>query len=128
MESQDSMRLDSNVEGRRAEVYQQGRLAGQLQEQPEGSWQFRYNPGYEGLPISLTMPVRNEPYHFKTFPAVFDGLLPEGPQLEALLRNHKIDRKDLFKQLITVGEDMVGSLVVRPVTRAPDKPEEGSNG
>jgi serine/threonine-protein kinase HipA len=39
-------------------------------------------------------------------------LLPEGPQLEALLRKHKIDRHDAFRQLVTVGEDLVGSLTV----------------
>jgi serine/threonine-protein kinase HipA len=44
---------------------------------------------------------------------VFDGLLPEGAQLEALLKTHKIDRNDYFKQLVTVGRDLVGSLSVR---------------
>lgn len=52
-------------------------------------------------------------YVFTTFPLVFEGLLPEGPQLEALLRKHKIDRNDAFRQLITVGGDLVGSLTVR---------------
>jgi serine/threonine-protein kinase HipA len=39
-------------------------------------------------------------------------LLPEGPQLEAILRLHKIDRSDCFRQLITVGQDLVGSLTI----------------
>jgi len=47
---------------------------------------------------------------------VFEGLLPEGPQLEALLRMHKIDRNNAFRQLVTVGADMVGSLTVKDVT------------
>ena len=109
------MNAHESFAGRCAAVYQLGKPAGQLQELPEGCWRFVYNPDYRGLPISLTMPVRHEPYDFKNFPAVFDGLLPEGLQLEALLRKHKIDRNDLFKQLVTVGEDMVGSLVVRPI-------------
>ncbi|MEX0326268.1 MAG: HipA N-terminal domain-containing protein [Puniceicoccaceae bacterium] len=112
---------DISIVGRCAAVFQQGKLAGHLQELPEGSWQFTYEPGYKGLAISLTMPVRDEPYHYKQFPAVFDGLLPEGLQLEALLRKHKIDRTDFFKQLVTVGEDLVGSLAVRPATEAPTK-------
>lgn len=122
------MSVGKSIEGRCAVVYQQGKLAGRLQELPEGCWRFVYDPDYRGLAISLTMPVREEPYDFRNFPPVLDGLLPEGLQLEALLRKHKIDRNDLFKQLITVGEDMVGSLVVRPVRESPILQGDPSNG
>ena len=98
---------------RRADVYQAGVFAGVLEECPSQAWQFRYDEGYVGIPISLTMPVKSEAYHFDGFPPVFDGVLPEGPQLEALLRKHKIDRSDAYTQLIVVGEDLVGSLSVR---------------
>ncbi len=98
---------------RRADIFQSGILAGYLQEEQDGGWFFEYVDGYEEIPISLTLPVRKEPYTFKVFPAVFDGLLPEGEQLEALLKKHKIDRNDCFKQLVTVGQDLVGSLSVR---------------
>lgn len=97
---------------RYAEVYQHGIPAGHLIELESGQWRFQYLPNYKGQAVSLTMPVRPEPYYHDQFPAFFDGLLPEGPQLEALLRKHKIDRNDGFKQLITVGADMVGSLSV----------------
>ncbi len=79
---------------------------------PEGGWRFTYLDGYAGPPVSLTLQRREEPYDFPGFPAVFEGLLPEGPRLEALLRRHKIDRHDAFRQLVTVGADMVGSLTV----------------
>lgn len=113
--------------GRRAEVYQQGQLAGYLEESGGGSWQFTYLPEYEGLAVSLTMPKRNEPYRFRTFPPLFEGLLPEGLQLEALLRKHKVDRNDFFGQLMIVGEDMVGSLTVRPAKHSSEE-QEGDNG
>ena len=103
---------DTSIQ-RHAEIYQNGTLAGVLEESADQSCQFRYVEGYAGIPISLTMPLQSDAYHFKRFPPVFDGLLPEGPQLEALLRKHKIDRSDTFTQLITVGEDLVGSLSVR---------------
>lgn len=103
---------ESNVR-RRAEVYQGGALAGTLEEVSPQGWRFCYLEDYEGIPVSLTMPVRSEPYIFDDFPPVFDGVLPEGPQLEALLRQHKIDRSDAFTQLVTVGADLVGSLSVR---------------
>ncbi len=99
-----------------AVVHQHGQPAGMLSERPEAGWRFSYLPGYSGPPVSLTMPCREEPYDFSGFPAVFEGLLPEGPQLEALLRLHKIDRHDAFRQLVTVGADLVGSLTVTDAT------------
>lgn len=101
---------------RRAVVCQHGEPAGHLEEAEEGRWTFCYLDGYVGAAVSLTLPVRAEPYRFDGFPAVFEGLLPEGPQLEALLRKHKIDRGDAFRQLVTVGADLVGSLTVEEIT------------
>ncbi len=104
--------------GRIAEVRQHGVLAGHLREAAEGGWRFDYLEGYEGPPVSLTMPLRAEAYEFPDFPPPFEGLLPEGPQLEALLRKHKIDRRDCFRQLVTVGADLVGSLTVSETASA----------
>jgi len=104
---------------RRAEVRQLGELAGHLTERPEGGWAFTYLDDYEGPPISLTMPRRAEPYEFAAMPPALEGLLPEGFQLESLLRTHKIDRHDTFRQLVTVGADLVGSLTIHEV-----QPEE----
>lgn len=106
------MKDDEFKPRRRAAVCQHGHLAGHLKEKEDGGWIFSYAEGYDGPPVSLTLPVRERPYEFSEFPAVFEGLLPEGPQLEALLRKHKIDRHDAFRQLVTVGADLVGSLTV----------------
>ena len=103
---------------RRAVISQHGELAGHLEEQASGMWTFTYLEEYTGAPVSLTMPVRPTRYEFDGFPAVFEGLLPEGPQLEALLRKHKIDRSNAFLQLVTVGADLVGSLTVREALTA----------
>lgn len=105
---------------RRAAVSQHGRLAGWLRELEDGRWEFAYLEAYDGAPVSLTMPVRADPYEFPAFPTVFEGLLPEGPQLEALLRKHKIDRHDSFRQLVTVGADLVGSLTVAEAAEETD--------
>jgi serine/threonine-protein kinase HipA len=84
--------------------------------QPGREYRFVYNPGYRGNPVSLTLPVRPEAYEFDTFPPFFDGLLPEGVQLEGLLKLGKIDRNDLFSQLMAVGEDMVGNVTAKEVS------------
>jgi len=109
---------------RRSAVLQQGTLAGHLEETGEDAWSFAYCPDYAGTPVSLTMPLRSEPYEFDRFPPVFEGLLPEGVQLEAMLRKCKIDRHDHYGQLIVVGADMVGSLTIEPCLDR-DQPENG---
>ena len=98
---------------RTAAVYQQGQLAGTLAELEPGRYRFTYAPGYADDPVSLALPVQPAAYEFNVFPPVFEGLLPEGPQLEAMLRRHKVDRSDLFTQLLIVGADVVGSLTVQ---------------
>ena len=86
-------------------------IAGKLLEENR-NYIFRYNNDYSGSPISLTMPVRPEDYEYNTFPPFFDGLLPEGVQLEGLLKKYKIDRTDYFQQLMKVGGDLVGAVTV----------------
>ena len=97
-----------------AHVYQKGVLAGVLEGLDSGGYRFTYESGYRGEPVSLTMGVRQRVWEFTAFPPPFEGLLPEGPQLEALLLRRKLDRSDLFGQLLAVGEDVVGSLQIRP--------------
>jgi serine/threonine-protein kinase HipA len=60
------------------------------------------------------MPAKQQVWEFDCFPPFFEGLLPEGFQLESLLRQMKIDRDDYFSQLLAVGRDMVGAVTVRP--------------
>jgi serine/threonine-protein kinase HipA len=98
---------------RKAQVYQQGILAGTLEELGQRRYRFAYVADYRGQPVSLALPVRDAPYEFDVFPALFEGLLPEGLSLEAMLRHYKIDKQDLFTQLVTVGEDVVGSLTIK---------------
>jgi serine/threonine-protein kinase HipA len=96
---------------RRARISMHGEEAGLLIEAVLGtSYVFEYLDGYSGPPVSLTMPVKGQRYEFGTFPPFFDGLLPEGAQLEALLRLRKLDRDDPFGQLMAVGQDMVGAV------------------
>jgi len=98
---------------RKAEIYQQGTLAGMLEELDQNHYRLVYASGYRGEPISLALPAREAPYEFDKFPPVFEGLLPEGLQLEAMLRHFKIDKQDMFKQLVLVGQDVVGSLTIQ---------------
>lgn len=86
--------------------------AGILEELQNGQYQFTYQPEYKGLPVSLTMPLTQQIYHYEKFPPFFEGLLPEGMMLEALLRKFKLDKYDYFGQLLIVGKDVVGAVTI----------------
>lgn len=86
--------------------------AGILTETTERRYRFDYHRGYTGAPVSLTMPITEGGYEYAHFPPFFDGVLPEGGQLEGLLRIRKIDRHDYFTQLLAVGQDLVGAVTV----------------
>ena len=101
---------------RRATVSVHGEPAGVLEERGPASFVFRYLDTYGGAPVSLTMPVTQREYRFEGFPPFFEGLLPEGGMLDGLLRQRKLDRGDLFGQLLAVGEDVVGAVTVVEVT------------
>ncbi|MCX6262047.1 MAG: HipA N-terminal domain-containing protein [Bacteroidia bacterium] len=102
---------------RKANVYVKGVNAGTLTELKQGKeYIFEYLDIYDGLEISRTMPTKLKVYKFDKFPPFFDGLLPEGIQLEGLLKIRKIDKTDYFSQLLAVGEDMVGVVTVKENT------------
>lgn len=100
---------------RTANVFVNDVKAGQLVEHDKSHYEFNYEESYHGSPVSLTMPLTKRKYQFTSFPAFFEGLLPEGLQLEALLKDHKINRQDYFKQLMICGADCVGAVTVKEV-------------
>lgn len=97
---------------RRARILVNNIEAGILEELKGNKYTFTYHPDYQGAPISLTMPLTHPFYKFDGFPPFFEGLLPEGYMLEALLRKYKIDSNDYFQQLIKVGQDVVGAVTI----------------
>ena len=88
---------------RRAKVFVKGIEAGILTEVKKGEeYLFEYPDQYNGLVVSRTMPVKGKSFKYNRFPPFFDGLLPEGIQLEGLLKIKKIDKNDYFSQLMAV--------------------------
>ena len=98
---------------RKAKVYNFTEYAGELIEyERNNSYKFIYDDNYSGRPISLTMPINKKEYEYQNFPPFFEGLLPEGIQLDALVRQTKTDKNDLLSILIITGKDLVGSVTV----------------
>ncbi len=89
--------------------------AGIFVEESSRHYIFQYDESYNSSPISLTMPSIDKFYEFNEFPPFFDGLLPEGIQLEGLLKKYKIDRDDYFTQLVVVGADLVGAVTIEEI-------------
>lgn len=100
---------------RKAAVLINSTLAAELIEHDRKSYELIYLPDYQGLAISLTLPVKTRRFTFNQFPNFFDGVLPEGMMLEGLLFSKKIDRDDYFSQLLAVGMDLVGHVTVREI-------------
>ena len=101
---------------RKAKIFVKGVEAGILTEvKRDNEYVFEYLDKYEGLEVSRTMPSDVRVYKFNKFPPFFDGLLPEGIQLEGLLKIRKIDKNDFFSQLIAVGDDLIGVITVKEI-------------
>jgi len=98
---------------RKAKVFNFGEHAGDLIEvEKSREYNFIYDNDYNGPPISLTIPIEKRNYEFNHFPPFFEGLLPEGMQLEALIRQTKTDRNDFYSLLLITGKDLVGSVTI----------------
>lgn len=101
---------------RQLRVLMHGTPAGVLEEVESGRlYRVSYDKGYAGPPVSLTMPVQDEVFEFDRFPPFFDGLLPEGEMLKALLQQAKLDARDYMGQLLAVGADLVGAVTIEAI-------------
>lgn len=100
---------------RKGQVFYNNDLAGQISE-TEDRYVFEYNKDFikKGIPISVTFPIREEPYKSKELFPFFKGLLPEGWYLDIVTATKKIDREDLFGLLLGIaGGDTIGAVTVR---------------
>ncbi len=103
---------------RSAEIFYDNTLAGYLYETQAG-YVFAYDANFlkNGTPISVSMPLRKEPYESKELFPFFRGLLPEGWYLNIVLAKQKVDRKDSLGILLsTAGTDTIGAVTVRPAS------------
>ena len=100
---------------RKAYVYVQKNYAGIIKETDEG-YVFTYDISYlnseNALPVSITLPLREEEYSSGTLFSFFDGLIPEGWLLDITIRNWKLDRNDRFGIMLVTCKDPVGDVEI----------------
>ena len=103
---------------RQGKVFIEEHFAGIISEHDRG-YSFAYDRDYlqnaDALPVSITMPLREEPYDSKTLFAFFDGLIPEGWLLDIAERNWKVNRRDRMGLLLTCCKDCIGNVSVQKI-------------
>lgn len=102
---------------KKARILVNGIVAGILEKLDGDHYRFTYEKAYQGPPVSLTMPLAANIYQYEKFPPFFEGLLPEGEMLEAVVRKHKLDKKDYFGQLLKVGQNVIGAVTIQSVNK-----------
>jgi serine/threonine-protein kinase HipA len=64
------------------------------------------------VPVSLTLPVREDPYESKGLHPFFENLLPEGWLLEIAVSKLKLAKDDAFGLLLATCADCVGAVEI----------------
>ena len=103
---------------RKANIFFRDSLAGILEEIDTG-YRFTYDSQYleqpTSEPVSLTMPLREQPYDSNILHPFFDGLIPEGWLLDVALRNSDISQLDRMGLLLLCCKDCIGAVSVQPI-------------
>ena len=101
---------------RACKVYVHDTEAGILQETDNKEYVFTYHENYQGEPVCLAMPVRQEPYHSDYLFPYFFNMLSEGANRQVQSTLLHIDEKDDFGiMLATAQYDTIGAVTIKPL-------------
>ena len=105
---------------RQCEVYVHGIRAGVLTEDDRREYTFAYDKAYllgmGNPPVSLTMPLRSEPYHSPYLFPFFFNMLSEGENRQIQSQLLHIDAEDDFGILLATAQtDTIGAVTVKPI-------------
>ncbi|WP_316166715.1 MULTISPECIES: type II toxin-antitoxin system HipA family toxin [unclassified Bradyrhizobium] len=105
-------------------VHLNARLVGRLQRESSGAINFQYDKDWLGwdnaIPVSVSLPLREDRYIGDPVVAVFDNLLPDNDDIRRRIaeRSHAAGA-DAFSLLSAIGRDCVGALQFLPEGAAP---------
>ena len=102
------------------------RPVGQLSKASTGAIEFRYDPRWleweHALPVSLSLPLREDAYRGEAVMAVFDNLLPDSDAIRRRVAERvEAAGTDAYSLLAAIGRDCVGALQFIGI----DDPQEG---
>ncbi|MGM9740456.1 MAG: HipA N-terminal domain-containing protein [Candidatus Cryptobacteroides sp.] len=105
---------------RKCEIYLHGVKCGVLTEDDNLEFTFEYDKDYlhagGAEPVSLTLPLQDEPFKSPYLFPAFANLLSEGENRQVQSQLLRIDPEDDFGiMLATCGFDTVGAITVKPI-------------
>lgn len=106
-------------------VYQNDRLVGHLLKEPSGAIEFRYDRAWlersRAFPVSLSLPLREEPWRGEAVVAVFENLLPDSDdQRKRVAEKVGAAGVDAYSLLAAIGRDCIGALQFMVGDAAPE--------
>jgi serine/threonine-protein kinase HipA len=102
------------------------RLVGQLRKASSGAIAFQYDPQWleweHALPVSLSLPLREDGYRGEVVAAVFENLLPDSD----VLKRRVVERvgaagTDAYSLLAAIGRDCIGAMQFMAVDMADEE-------
>jgi serine/threonine-protein kinase HipA len=100
-------------------VYLNARLVGRLRRESSGAIDFQYDKDWlawsSAIPVSVSLPLREDRYIGAPVLAVFENLLPDSDDIRRRVaeRSHA-DGSDAYSLLSAIGRDCVGALQFLP--------------
>jgi len=100
-------------------VYLNSRLVGRLRRESSGAVDFQYDGSWlaweNAIPVSLSLPLREDRFVGDRVTNVFDNLLPDNKETrDRLAERAQADGTDAFSLLTSIGRDCVGALQFLP--------------
>jgi serine/threonine-protein kinase HipA len=96
------------------DVYFHSDLVGRLERLREAKLEFTYESAWAGAsdshPLSLFLPLREEPFEDAMCRPFFSGLLPEGEFLKAIARAFHVSADNPFSVLAEIGGECAGAV------------------
>jgi len=108
------------------DVYLNARLVGQLRRESSGAIDFKYDKVWlawsNAIPVSVSLPLREDRYIGDPVLAVFDNLLPDNDDIRRrVAERSQAGGADAYNLLAAIGRDCVGALQFLPNGEDPGK-------
>ncbi|MFN0116884.1 MAG: type II toxin-antitoxin system HipA family toxin [Elusimicrobiota bacterium] len=104
-------------------VYFGSCLIGQLRLDDKRNFVFQYDPAYvarkKSIPLSVRLPLREEPFEDALSKPFFSNLLPEANIRQLIARRLGISEENDFKLLEALGGECAGAVSLLADNRAP---------
>lgn len=111
------------MKNRRGRVRISGQPVGVIEE-TKGQIAFTYSADWlanpDAVPVSLTLPLRKEPYASQSLHPFFENLLPEGWLLDVASKKLRISKEDSFGLLLATCSDCIGAVEIMPIDNKGD--------